>query len=351
MFCENCGKSIPDSVKFCPFCGAKIEAAVDEQAGGAGGAQPSQQTWQQPQPGGQPYQQPQPGQQTWQQPQPGGQPYQQAQPGGQPYQQPWNATPTAAYGQQPGRSGSKTAIIIIAVVLALAAIGAGVYFFFFRDASGGSGQAGGATKAAEAASDPYTAEAPATKAPEADPPFTLAPATEPPATEPPAEEPSTTAPVQVTDIYSMPEPYDFDWFIADVNEGRPSDSVPVTDLKTLTGRWKVVITYLEGDETADYFDIVAEELCVGEINTDGTSFSMTLSPISILYDDQDGWQPESGFTYDCTGNSQADGTVYMTGSLGAVTLSEFYYADSCQRVVGVVVLPSGEYAYIGFTRP
>ena len=29
MFCEKCGKEIPDSTKFCPFCGAPVSKAQD----------------------------------------------------------------------------------------------------------------------------------------------------------------------------------------------------------------------------------------------------------------------------------------------------------------------------------
>ena len=27
MFCEKCGKEIPDSTKFCPYCGAAVSKA------------------------------------------------------------------------------------------------------------------------------------------------------------------------------------------------------------------------------------------------------------------------------------------------------------------------------------
>ena len=29
MFCEKCGKEIPDSTKFCPYCGAPVSKAQD----------------------------------------------------------------------------------------------------------------------------------------------------------------------------------------------------------------------------------------------------------------------------------------------------------------------------------
>ena len=29
MFCEKCGKEIPDSTKFCPYCGAAVSKAQD----------------------------------------------------------------------------------------------------------------------------------------------------------------------------------------------------------------------------------------------------------------------------------------------------------------------------------
>lgn len=29
MFCGNCGKKIPDNVKFCPFCGNKNEKKTE----------------------------------------------------------------------------------------------------------------------------------------------------------------------------------------------------------------------------------------------------------------------------------------------------------------------------------
>ena len=29
MFCEKCGKEIPDSTKFCPYCGAPVSRAQD----------------------------------------------------------------------------------------------------------------------------------------------------------------------------------------------------------------------------------------------------------------------------------------------------------------------------------
>ncbi len=364
MFCENCGKQIPDSTRFCPFCGMQVLDIENDPAGTVSGPEPAPAPAQTPPPAPEPLYQ----QQGWQNATQGyeHQPYRQGWQNApqnyaqQPYQQPWNATPVAAYGQQPKKSNSKVIIIIIAAVLAVAGLAVGAYFLFFRGEMGNDGSDGTPGSAyapgSSLAADDQTAADQSTSGVIV-PPQPTEPLTDPgpePTAEAPTDPPAPTAPtepVQVTDIYSMPERGDFDWFFDYSYGNLPDDIVNMPDLQVLSGRWKAFIVYVDGEETAEYYDVVREELCVGEITAAGTEFSMKVDPISELYDDQLGWQSVTGVSYDCSGSFQQDGTVYMVGSIGAVTLNRFFYSAGCQRVVGYIVLPSGEEAYIGLTRP
>lgn len=138
MFCQNCGKTIPDGSKFCPYCGALTP--VEHQP--AAPSQPvreqpfNQQPSYQPQPNPQPtyqqtpaYQQPGP-QNTY--PQPNQPPY--SQPNQQPYSQPSYSQPygggQSTYGMQPVGPNSysyngkkpKTWLIILIVAIAVVAL-------------------------------------------------------------------------------------------------------------------------------------------------------------------------------------------------------------------------------------
>jgi len=163
MFCNQCGKQLPDGTQFCNYCGNNLSQR--NAAAGDSPAEPPQQSVQQPvqqpmQHPQQPYQQPQqpyqqPVEQPYQQPM-GQQPYQQPM-GQQPYQQPMDQQYQQpmqqgyGYGQpmpqgQPARQGGGLSAIlkkkwvpVVAVVLVLALVVGFLHPFGIGKGKGGEG--------------------------------------------------------------------------------------------------------------------------------------------------------------------------------------------------------------------
>lgn len=320
MFCQNCGKQLPDGSRFCEFCGAQIVASPAQQPP----QQPVQQQYQQPY----------------------------IQPTAYP-QQPRKKTPWGLIG------GCAAAVAVLAVVLF-------VYPGILRDNKTTPPEEPPIAQTTPA----QTQQMPAPSANSGGSLLDLSPTTQPatePAAEPePAQEPapqSGTAAIASDDpndlsdadksalaaSYSTDESgsaMEFEWFLDKLLfDGRGyaeefAAGYVLRDPLLLEGGWKA---YLRGDGRNGN-DV--ERYLNAEINSFGNDVKVTLNWKYVLIDSQ---------SYEEDGSSVFSGTwngvsAHLTGS-GALELTEFGTFGDKQYSLGTFMWPSGETDYLALVRP
>lgn len=167
-------------------------------------------------------------------------------------------------------------------------------------------------------------------------------------TQPPTQptEPSTPATPQ-GDITGKPTEEEFNWLYDAVGMRFPADTQVIEDLSVLGGQWKAMILFLDDDDTTIY----SKELCTAEMTITNGEYDLDIYPFKEIILELGEWQDVNTYYYSDNKGVHQDDYINLTGGLGYICLHSFIITGGKQCMVGLVTLPSGEYAYIGLMRP